>query len=119
MRAPTPGAPSSQRELVEGEPYDDTQYQNLYLGRVGLLATFSPEHIARIAFWRETKDQRVLIATANFAPHRNIADARSQGIEGPVLWQSPGPWVVFDASSFTHRGHARRAERPSRAWSRS
>lgn len=49
-------------------------------------------------FWRETKDQIVLIATAEFAPYRNVADVRTTGVEGTLWWQSPGQWLVLDGS---------------------
>jgi vitamin B12 transporter len=50
------------------------------------------------AFWRETTDQIVLIATQNFAPNRNLADARTYGLEASLWWQSPGRWVTLDGS---------------------
>jgi vitamin B12 transporter len=49
-------------------------------------------------FWRETKDQIVLIVTERFAPYRNVADARSRGVEGSVSWLSPGQWLTLDGS---------------------
>lgn len=46
--ARTIGTRSVERGEIDGEPTDNTEYRNLYLARVGLLANFGPEQVARV-----------------------------------------------------------------------
>lgn len=49
-------------------------------------------------FFRETKDLIVFLASVQDAPHRNILDVSSRGVEGGASWESPGRYVGLDFS---------------------
>lgn len=49
-------------------------------------------------FLRETKDLIVFLASVQGAPHQNILDVSSRGVEGAASWDAPGRYVGLDVS---------------------
>lgn len=50
------------------------------------------------AYWRETRDQILLLPSPSFAAYQNIANARTYGLENALMWQSPGRWLTLDGT---------------------
>jgi vitamin B12 transporter len=50
------------------------------------------------AFWREAKDEIVMLLTSLYTPYANLANSRNRGIEGLTHWALPGRFLTLDGS---------------------